>query len=87
MKVGHLIRAERIRQKMKQVVLARGICTPSYLSKIEQNQIAPSEEIAILLFNKLNMDIDTIQEKDYKSEAEFETFIKDTYKKVFNSTR
>jgi HTH-type transcriptional regulator, quorum sensing regulator NprR len=82
MKVGHLIRAERIRQKMKQVVLARGICTPSYLSKIERNQIAPSEDIAILLFNKLNMDIDTIQEKDYQSEAEFEYFIKDTYKKV-----
>jgi HTH-type transcriptional regulator, quorum sensing regulator NprR len=82
MKVGHLIRAERIRQKMKQVVLARGICTPSYLSKIERNQIAPSEEIAILLFNKLEMDIDTIQEKDYQSEAEFETFLKDTYKKV-----
>ncbi|QUW21597.1 tetratricopeptide repeat protein [Sporosarcina sp. Marseille-Q4063] len=82
MKVGHLIRAERIRQKMKQVVLARGICTPSYLSKIERNQIAPSEEIAILLFNKLEMDIDTIQEKDYESEAEIETFLKDTYKKI-----
>jgi HTH-type transcriptional regulator, quorum sensing regulator NprR len=82
MKVGHLIRAERIRQKMKQVVLARGICTPSYLSKIERNQIAPSEDIAILLFNKLNMDIDTIQEKDYKSEAEFEYFLRDTFKKV-----
>ena len=83
MKVGHLIRAERIRQEMKQVVLARGICTPSYLSKIERNQIAPSEEIAItILFNKLEMDIDTIQEKDYKSETEFENFLKDTYKKV-----
>ena len=58
MKVGHLIRAERIRQEMKQIVLAKGICTPSYLSKIERNLIVPSEDIAQLLFNKLGMDLD-----------------------------
>ena len=68
MKVGHLIRAERIRQEMKQVVLAKGICTPSYLSKIERNLIAPSEEIITLLFNRLGIDIDKLQENDHKTE-------------------
>ena len=58
MKVGHLIRAERIRQEMKQVVLAKGICTPSYLSKIERNLIVPSEDIVTLLFNRLGIDVD-----------------------------
>ena len=58
MKVGHLIRAERIRQEMKQLVLAKGICTPSYLSKIERNLIFPSEEIVTLLFNRLGIDLD-----------------------------
>ncbi|MBO1912458.1 hypothetical protein J4G37_47630, partial [Microvirga sp. 3-52] len=50
--------------------------------KIERNQIAPSEEIAILLFNKLGMDIDSIQEKDYESEAEIETLLRNTYKEI-----
>lgn len=56
MKVGHVIRAERVRQNMKQIVLAKGICTPSYLSKIERNMINPSEEVVELLMERLGMD-------------------------------
>ena len=82
MKVGHLIRAERIRQKMKQVVLARGICTPSYLSKIERNLIFPSEEIVTLLFNKLNVDVNMLQGNDQNTENEFEKILKASYKDV-----
>lgn len=82
MKVGHLIRAERIKQKMKQVVLARGICTPSYLSKIERNMILPSEQIVTLLFNKLAIDVNMLQESDLKTELEFENVMKASYKEV-----
>lgn len=82
MKVGHLIRAERIRQKMKQVVLAREICTPSYLSKIERNLISPSEEVVTLLFNKLGINIEMLQENDPKTEREFERILKESYKEV-----
>lgn len=82
MKVGHLIRAERIRQKMKQIVLARGICTPSYLSKIERNLIFPSEQIVTLLFNKLNIDVNMLQGNDQKTEVEFEKILMSSYKDV-----
>lgn len=53
---GNLIKVERMRQSMKQTVLARGICSVSYLSKIENNQTTPSEEVLELLFDRLNID-------------------------------
>ncbi|WP_161487606.1 helix-turn-helix domain-containing protein [Paenisporosarcina indica] len=46
---------ERIQQKMKQVTLAKGICTASYLSKIEKNQTLPSDEMVSLLLKRLNV--------------------------------
>src|SRR4051794_15688627 len=82
MNVGHLIRAERVRQEMKQVVLAKGICTPSYLSKIERNLIEPSEEVVTLLFDRLGMDFNKLQKNDHKVEIEFEKLLKKSYKEV-----
>lgn len=54
-KVGHLIKYQRNKLGIKQINLAKGICTPSYLSKIEKNNIEPSDEILILLLDRLNM--------------------------------
>lgn len=83
MKVGHVIRAERVRQNMKQIVLAKGICTPSYLSKIERNMINPSEEVVELLMERLGMDSSKFQspiESDF--EQKFAKRLKDTYRSV-----
>lgn len=85
MKIGHLIRAERVRQDMKQIVLAKGICTPSYLSKIERNQIEPSEDIMLLLMERLSMDPGKLQENDEETELEFENLLIKTYKLVITS--
>ncbi|WP_339251548.1 tetratricopeptide repeat protein [Sporosarcina sp. FSL W8-0480] len=85
MKIGHLIRAERVRQDMKQIVLAKGICTPSYLSKIERNLIEPSEDIAELLFQRLGIDSGKLQKKDTKTEKEFKELLLSTYKLVITS--
>ncbi|MFD1929250.1 helix-turn-helix domain-containing protein [Sporosarcina siberiensis] len=85
MNVGHLIRAERIRQEMKQVVIAKGICTPSYLSKIERNLISPSEEVIRLLFNKLDIAFDSLQKNDHQSDAEFAKLLKENYKAVITT--
>ncbi|MFC5604262.1 tetratricopeptide repeat protein [Sporosarcina koreensis] len=82
MKIGHLIRAERVRQDMKQVVLAKGICTPSYLSKIERNQIEPSDDIAEMLMERLGMDPEKLQETDEETEIEFEKMLMETYREV-----
>ena len=54
---GHVIKLERIRRNMKQITLAQGICTPSYLSKIENNSIVPSQEVIDLLLNRLELSI------------------------------
>ncbi|MEZ7172832.1 helix-turn-helix domain-containing protein [Sporosarcina sp. OR05] len=83
MKVGHVIRAERVRQNMKQIVLAKGICTPSYLSKIERNMINPSEEVVELLMERLGMDSTKFRssvESDF--EQKFAKLLKDTYRSV-----
>ena len=85
MKVGHLIRAERIRQEMKQLVLAKGICTPSYLSKIERNLIFPSEDIVMLLFDRLGIDPSKLQNNDKQTEIDFEKMLEATYKEVITN--
>lgn len=54
---GNLIRVERMRKNMKQTVLARGICSVSYLSKIENNQTSASEEVLELLFERLEVEV------------------------------
>ncbi|MDA5562023.1 tetratricopeptide repeat protein [Exiguobacterium sp. MMG028] len=54
---GNVIKVERMRKNMKQSVLARGICSISYLSKIENNQTSPSETVLELIFERLELDI------------------------------
>ncbi|WP_332647279.1 helix-turn-helix transcriptional regulator [Lysinibacillus sp. 54212] len=82
MKVGHIIKNERMRQGMKQVVLAKGICTSSYLSRIEQEIIIPSEEIVLLLLKKLNLDISKIRKSTFEEDASFSEYLNSIYKDV-----
>lgn len=64
---GHVIKLERIRRNMKQITLAQGICTPSYLSKIENNSIVPSQEVVDLLLNRLELSITQNENLDDES--------------------
>ena len=52
---GLLIRQARLRLNWSQEGLCRGICAPSYLSKIEQGKAAPSPEVMELLFRRLGL--------------------------------
>ncbi|MFD1926510.1 helix-turn-helix domain-containing protein [Sporosarcina siberiensis] len=56
---GYLIKKERINKKMKQIWLAKGICSVSYLSKIENGQTAASQEILSLLEERLEIVTDS----------------------------
>ncbi|PAC36550.1 hypothetical protein CEJ87_05785 [Caldifermentibacillus hisashii] len=47
---------------MRQDDLCRGICTPSYLSRIENNHVVADEEIYILLFERLGIAYDQLLE-------------------------
>ncbi|WP_342543096.1 helix-turn-helix transcriptional regulator [Paenisporosarcina sp. FSL H8-0542] len=64
---GHVIKLERIRRNMKQITLAQGICTPSYLSKIENNSIVPSQEVVNLLLSRLELAINQNKSLDDES--------------------
>lgn len=52
---GFLIRKNRIEQNYSQEGLCKGICVVSYLSKIEQGLVNPSEEIVAKLFERLKI--------------------------------
>ncbi|WP_144509753.1 helix-turn-helix transcriptional regulator [Bacillus sp. FJAT-22090] len=62
--IGHIIKQERLNQKIKQSVLAKGICSTSYLSKIENNSTVPSEELINFLLKRLNLKIDKLSTED-----------------------
>lgn len=55
MEIGKLIKYHRTRQEMTQKELAHGICSVSYLSKVENNSIDPSEDIIDALAGRLNI--------------------------------
>ena len=54
--IGLLIKKNREKLKLKQEYLCKGICSVSYLSKIEKGNIIPSEEIIKMLFKRLDID-------------------------------
>lgn len=53
---GMLIKKNREKLALKQEYLCKGICSVSYLSKIEKGDINASDEIIKLLFKKLNIE-------------------------------
>lgn len=53
--LSHGIKNERLKQYMSQKALCEGICSPSYLSKIENGSVICSDEIYTLLFDVLGI--------------------------------
>ncbi|MCR8850509.1 helix-turn-helix domain-containing protein [Rossellomorea sp. SC111] len=53
MSIGHKVRYLRKKKQMKQEDLSKGICSVSYLSKIENEILQPSDETMQLLLNRL----------------------------------
>ena len=69
-----LIYRERIRRHWSQEGLCKGICSVSYLSKIERGKAVPSEEILRLLLSRLDLlpDADLDAQARQKAEAAYE---------------
>ena len=55
---GQWIRTERMRRGWSQEELCKGICTVSYLSRIESGKAEPSEDTLRLLMDKLELSAD-----------------------------
>lgn len=62
--IGYRIKRERIKQELKQSFLAKGICSPSYLSKVENETIKPNKEILNLLLKKLDLNLELINREE-----------------------
>lgn len=61
---GALICRERLRRNWSQEGLCKGICTVSYLSKIEKGRAEPSPEIRKLLLERLELSTDDRLEQE-----------------------
>ena len=67
---GYIIYRERVRRNWSQAGLCKGICTVSYLSKIESGSAEPSEEILRLLLARLNLETNREVEREAAGLAE-----------------
>lgn len=67
---GSLILRERLARNWSQQGLCQGICTVSYLSKIETGKTEPSPEILRLLLGKLGLHTDEVREREAAALAE-----------------
>ena len=67
-KIGKQVFYKRLQQKMTQEELCQGICSVSYLSKIENGKIEASEEILQLLCTRLEIAVTDLRdvEEDVK---------------------
>ncbi len=82
MNIGQLIKLERQRQNMKQEYLASGICVPSYLSRIENGLVIPSEDIQQHLLRRLNVPLDALNNDGDEAKL---SYFKSLFKSVINS--
>lgn len=67
--IGSIIKFNRIKQNISQKTLSKGICVASYLSRIENGDLTPSEEVISIIFNRLGLtfnDSDDFLEKGSK---------------------
>ncbi|MCK1997184.1 helix-turn-helix domain-containing protein [Psychrobacillus psychrodurans] len=82
MNLGQLIKLERQRQNIKQEALAIGICVPSYLSRIENGLVIPSEDIKHHILMRLNISLDSLNgNRNEKKIVQF----KIRFKQIVNS--
>ncbi|MFA7075339.1 MAG: helix-turn-helix transcriptional regulator [Candidatus Izemoplasmatales bacterium] len=59
--IGQTLKKKRLELKMTQETLAIGICSNTYLSKIENNQIVVNREHLYLIMERMGMDMETIR--------------------------
>lgn len=76
---GLLIKSNREKLGFKQEYLCKGICSISYLSKIEKGTVIPSEDITNMLVNKLGINFNNDIEFVRKGKKIFEEISRANY--------
>lgn len=75
---GNIIKRERLKNNWSQAGLCKGICTVSYLSKIENGLAEPSAEVLRLLLARLGISFDE------QLESEANTIAENLYESLFS---
>ena len=78
---GKLIKYHRQQQKLKQDDVAIGICTPSYLSRIENGVVLADYSLYEQLFARLGIDLATNDDNERQQRAKLEVI----YKKLLSN--
>ncbi|MGG2016747.1 tetratricopeptide repeat protein [Bacillus sp. S10(2024)] len=74
-KMGKQIFYKRLQQKMTQEELCQGICSVSYLSKIENGKIEASEEILQLLCTRLEIAVSDLRDIEAEVKEKLEEWL------------
>lgn len=82
-KIGQTIKFFRQLNNMNQDTLAVGICTTSYLSRIENDLVEPNETVYRMLFEKLQLDFTAYVEEDRHQEE----LLKQIYEKLLSNEK
>lgn len=72
--IGSIVRLNRIKKNMSQKALSKGICVPSYLSRIENGELLPSEDVISILFERLGLTFNDSPEFIKNGLRDFESF-------------
>ena len=68
---GIMLRRERLLRNWSQETLSKGICSVSYLSKIEQGKADADEQLLAALFEKLEITWQEISQEESAQHCEF----------------
>ncbi|WP_410984531.1 helix-turn-helix domain-containing protein [Bacillus cereus] len=74
-KIGKQVFYKRLQQKMTQEELCQGICSVSYLSKIENGKIEASEEILQLLCARLEIAVSDLRDVEEEVKAKLDEWL------------
>ena len=77
--IGSIIKKERIKQQITQKELANGICSTSYLSKIESGKQIPQEEVKQAILYRLQINL------EHYIDIDEEQFLKENYPLIENA--
>lgn len=72
--IGSIIKLNRIKQNISQKNLAKGICVPSYLSRIESGELLPSEDVTSIIFSRLGLKFNDSEEFIKEGTSNLEAF-------------
>lgn len=85
--IGSMIKFHRVNKTISQKELAKGICVPSYLSRIENGELLPSEDVISIIFNRLGLVFNYSEEFISNGQAELKLFFEKLNFNEFDHTK